>query len=49
LSVQAADRHHEEIIALGYEGYHLGIKQIQAEVGSLQQDIKVEKRRAQGL
>ena len=48
LSVQATDRHHEEIIALGYKAYRLGIKRIQTKVGNLLQGIKLSRRRSGG-
>jgi hypothetical protein len=49
LLVRTAGRHHEEIVALGSEAYQLAIKQIQTEVGNLQQRIKAEEQRAKGL
>ena len=50
LSVQATatNRHREEIIALGYKAYRLGMKRIQTEVGNLLQGIKLSRRRGGG-
>lgn len=49
LSLKAADRHQEEMVALGNEAYTLAIKKIQVEVGRLQQSVKTDELRAQGL
>jgi hypothetical protein len=49
LSEKSAERHHEEIVVLGYEAYQLAVKRVETQIGNLQQGIEGQENRIKGL